>query len=165
MASRTPAIISIVAVVLSAAAVAQEQNTVQLGSFLITTQKDPLSGKDTVVASIASGTGVVGFKCSNGALSLVVSDQDHKFTEGDKFDVNVRVDNRDTIDEIGIAISGTQIEVQNNAARIMNQTRAGHIISVGIDGGASLFTITAAFWQPDKAISMVRKACGPPPAK
>lgn len=139
---------------------AQDKKSITIGSFLLTTEKDPFGDHDTVVAMAISGTDVVALRCIENTLSLAIASKDHPITVGEVYSVKFRADDKQIFDEVGHAINESIIDVSTNADAMIDQVNGAKIIAIRITGDNSSYTFTVPVRQADKVVPLVKKACG-----
>jgi hypothetical protein len=151
--------IALAAVIASAMPMrADDTKTDHIGSFMVSTTKDPFGDRDTVVAMTIGGGGAFAMRCIEGALSIAISSATMTFETGDTFGIKIRADNKDIFEEEGTALSPVIIEVSEEADKIIEQVSGAKTVAVRI-AGSTVLTETIPLQQSDKAAAVVKKAC------
>lgn len=111
------------------------------GDRIVTTDRDRFTDKTNVVAINFTNDGAVAMRCLAGNLSLALTQARTKYTEGDIFGVDLRIDRQPVVETSGTAVGSDFIEVVDGAAEIIKEIPDGHELTVRIRG-SSLKTLS-----------------------
>lgn len=130
-----------------------------LGNFIIQTDKDPFSDGSNVVAMAMQGTDVVAIRCVQNTLSVAIAGEDHPLEAGGTFPVKFRADSKEIIDVTGTAINTSILEL-DDSDKLVDELNGAKSVSFRVSGATASYTFTVPLKQSDKAVALVKKACG-----
>ena len=108
---------------------------------MVNVDRDRFTDKANVVAIHFSNDGAVAMRCLAGKLSLALTQARTKYTEGDVFGVDLRIDRQPVVETSGTAIGSDFIEVVDGAAEIVKEIPDGRELAVRIKGQFSQNTL------------------------
>lgn len=111
------------------------------GDWIVSVDRDRFTDKTNVVAIHFSNDGAVAMRCLAGNLSLALTQARTKYTEGDIFEVDLRIDRQPVVETSGTAIGSDFIEVADGAAEIIKEIPDGRELAVRIRGKFSQNTL------------------------
>jgi hypothetical protein len=130
------------------------------GDWIVTTDRDRFTDKTNVVAINFTNDGAVAMRCLAGNLSLALTQARTKYTEGDIFGVDLRIDRQPVVETSGTAVCSDFIEVVDGAAEIIKEIPDGHELTVRIKGKFSQNTILFHLSKAGaKVTSLVAQSC------
>jgi hypothetical protein len=148
----------VMACIFAAPSIAQETKTT-IGSFLVTTTKDPFSDGSNVIALAVGETDAMAIRCLDNDLSVVVMRPEQKWTEGDVFQIKFRADSKPVIEREGQALGDVIIQVADSSA-LIDDINGAKSVSFRVASATSTYTFTVPLRQSDKVAALVKKACG-----
>jgi hypothetical protein len=122
------------------------------GDWIVNVDRDRFTDKNNVVAIHFSNDGAVAMRCLAGNLSLALTQARTKYTEGDIFGVDLRIDRQPVVETSGTAIGSEFIEVIDGAAEIIKEIPDGRELAVRIKGQVSQNTL---LFQLSKSVAKV----------
>jgi len=106
-----------------------------------------------------SGTDFIAIRCIENTLSVAIAGQDHPITAGDISHIKFRADAKEIIEVQGNAINATIIQL-DDSEKLIEQLNGAKSVAIRVAGPNQSYAFTIQMKQSDKAIALVKKACG-----
>ena len=145
---------------LAPAAFSQEKN-ITIGNFKLTIAVDTLGDSAKVIALVVApgNRDSVGLRCIENQLSVAVMREGENLTEGEKFEIKFRADNRAVGEREGSALDDTVIEIADSV-QLLDEMAVAKSATFWVTSPAASYRFTVQFRQVDRVVAEVKKACG-----